>query len=190
MSEVHIFVIPARGGSKRLPRKNLRLLWGKPLVMHSVDAALSTSVGTRRVVCVSTEDPEVRTVVGSVAGVTVVDRPPHLAADDVPTQPVLKHAVSTIESQLDIQADIVWWMNASIPQVTPEDLEDGYSLLRSRDLLEVFTIDRHGIGSSGVRLMRRFVLFADRLSTNFGAVQKNYIDIHYASDLERLEQLS
>ena len=81
-------VIPARGGSKGLPRKNIRVLAGKPLIAWSIEAA-KASGGIDRVV-VSTDDAEI----GSVAaanGAEVLWRPPELATDDATTISVIRH---------------------------------------------------------------------------------------------------
>ena len=86
-------VIPARGGSKGIPRKNLRLLCGTPLVVHAIRTALAAKRIDR--VVLSTDDDEIA-VVGSEAGAEVIMRPPHLADDVAPTIPVLQHAIDTL----------------------------------------------------------------------------------------------
>jgi CMP-N-acetylneuraminic acid synthetase len=189
MSDTHVFVIPARGGSKRLLRKNLRILWGKPLIRHSVDAACNAAVGGRRVISISSEDPEVLEYARSVSGVLAIMRPPELAQDDVPTQPVLKHAVLEVEASIGTRADIVWWMNACVPQVTSADLLEGYRFLKEKNLREVTTVNSEGLAYAAVRLMQRQVLFADALSTHFGVIRRDYVDVHLQSDLVYLEGL-
>lgn len=189
MSDTHIFVIPARGGSKRLPRKNLKTLWGKPLLMHTIDAALSAEVGGRRIVCVSSEDAEILDLARTVAGVCAIERPFELAEDHVPTHAVLKHAVVEAEAAEGIHADIVWWMNVSVPQVTAHDLEHGYQFLTQNELREVTTVNEEGLAYAAVRLMRRSALFADALSTHFGVVSRSYIDVHSQADLDELQRL-
>lgn len=190
MSENHVFVIPARGGSKRLPKKNVQNLLGKPLLLYSIEAALGVELGTRNYVCVSSDDSEILKIAGSVEGVHSVQRPAALALDNVATQPVIKHAVLHIEQKLSIVADIVWWMNVSVPQVTSADLMEGYHFLISHRLQEVTTVDSGGVAFSGVRLMRRNALFADQLSSHLGVIRRDYIDIHYQNDIDRLEQHS
>ncbi|HHY37356.1 MAG TPA: NTP transferase domain-containing protein [Clostridia bacterium] len=86
-------MIPARGGSKGIPRKNLRFLDGKPLVLHVVDIAKEFT----DFVAVTTDDEEIRAVCEQ-HGVAVVQRPPELALDDTPLDPVVIHAWRTIES--------------------------------------------------------------------------------------------
>jgi CMP-N,N'-diacetyllegionaminic acid synthase len=82
-------VIPARGGSKRLPRKNIVPFGGKPLLLWSIETALATpGVGP---CIVSTEDPEIG-MIARRAGAIIVDRPPALASDEASSVDVLIHA--------------------------------------------------------------------------------------------------
>src|SRR5512136_1204977 len=82
-------IIPARGGSKGIPRKNIALLAAKPLIWYTVRAALDCRYLSR--VVVSTEDEEIARV-SRECGAAVVSRPVELARDDTPTLPVLQHA--------------------------------------------------------------------------------------------------
>lgn len=83
-------LIPARGGSKGIPRKNLEQVGGKPLLAWTVEAALAASELTQ--VVVSTDDDEI----AAAAGVEVLRRPPELAADDTPMLDVVRHAVAAL----------------------------------------------------------------------------------------------
>lgn len=95
--ELHfVGIVPARGGSKGVPRKNIVDLGGKPLMFHVIDAARSAG-GLDRLV-VSTEDPEIKAI-AEERGVEVIDRPLELARDHTPTAPVLKHVVEVLELQ-------------------------------------------------------------------------------------------
>lgn len=86
-------IIPARGGSKGLLRKNLRSLGGIPLIAHSIQAALQSR--TIDVVVVSTEDSEIAAVATSF-GATVIDRPANLATDTVQNNDVVRHAIEAM----------------------------------------------------------------------------------------------
>ena len=83
-------IIPARGGSKSVPRKNVRLVHGEPLVARCVRIALEARSLDR--VVVSTDDDEIAAVAAS-AGAEVVRRPASIAGDDAPTSAALVHAV-------------------------------------------------------------------------------------------------
>lgn len=84
-------LIPARGGSKGLPRKNLRVLAGKPLVVHSIEQARHSQRVTR--VVVSTDDPEIAEVSRQAGAEVPFLRPDELARDDTPDWPVFSHAL-------------------------------------------------------------------------------------------------
>jgi N-acylneuraminate cytidylyltransferase len=107
-----IAVIPARGGSKGIPRKNLRLLGGRPLLAHTVEAARAARFVD--VVAVSTEDAEIARVARD-AGAEVIDRPAHLASDEAPTEPALLHAVDVAEQRHEATCDAVLLLQATSP---------------------------------------------------------------------------
>ena len=88
-------VIPARGGSKGLPGKNIRPMWGLPLIAHSVRAAALTPEVTRCVV--TTDSAEIADVVRAHGGQAPFLRPAGLAADDTPMAPVVRHALEWVE---------------------------------------------------------------------------------------------
>lgn len=90
-----IGVIAARGGSKGVPRKNIKLLGGKPLIAFTVRAALAASSLSR--VIVSTDDPDIAAVCRDFGAEVPFIRPSELARDTTPTLPVLQHAVRWFE---------------------------------------------------------------------------------------------
>lgn len=89
-------VIPVRGGSKGIPRKNLQDVGGKPLVVWTIEQALAAVHDVR--VVVSTEDAEIADV-ARAAGAEVIDRPAELAQDTTATEPVILHAMDTLAAQ-------------------------------------------------------------------------------------------
>lgn len=89
-------IIPARGGSKGVPRKNIKLLCGKPLIAYTIEAAKQSGVIDRLVV--STEDKEIAEIAQSY-GAEIVWRPEELAGDKVLTEPVMMQVVEELEKQ-------------------------------------------------------------------------------------------
>lgn len=89
-------IIPARGGSKGVPRKNIREVAGRPLIAYTIDAARASKLLTRCVV--STDDQETADICESL-GCEVMKRPPELAHDDTPTLGVVKNIFGVLESQ-------------------------------------------------------------------------------------------
>jgi N-acylneuraminate cytidylyltransferase len=94
MSKKVLCIIPARGGSKGVPRKNIRDLAGKPLIYWTIKAALESGVIDRLVV--STEDAEIAEV-AQLCGAEVINRPLELASDGALTEPVMLHALEEVE---------------------------------------------------------------------------------------------
>ena len=88
-------ILPARGGSKGLPRKNVLPIAGKPLIAYSIEAAQSSPLVTR--VIVSTDDEEIRSVARACGADVPFMRPPALSTDAAPTEPVLQHALAYVE---------------------------------------------------------------------------------------------
>ena len=89
-------IIPARGGSKRTPRKNIKMIAGKPLIAHTIEAGLKSKLVNR--VVVSTEDAEIAQV-ALAFGAEVVERPHELAIDTAKTAPVMINVLEKLELQ-------------------------------------------------------------------------------------------
>ena len=97
-------IIPARGGSKGIPRKNIKLLCGKPLIYYSINAGLNSNLISR--VVVSTEDDEIASVARKY-NVEVIKRPNELAEDDTPSVPVYQHVLKYLRENESYEPDIV-----------------------------------------------------------------------------------
>ena len=125
---MNLAVIPARGGSKRIPRKNVRPFDGKPILAYSVEAALRSGVGDRLVV--STDDPEIAEVARSFGAETPFVRPAELANDHAHIGAVLRHAVRwAVEA--GSPPDFVCCLFATAPFLTPELVREGFERLRA-----------------------------------------------------------
>lgn len=114
-----IAVIPARGGSKGIPRKNIRLMKGYPLIAYAIMNALNSKWISD--VIVSTDDEEIATVSQNY-GSRIVMRPDRLATDEVTLDPVINHAVQTIEAEGE-RVDIVITMQPTSPLLKIETLD-------------------------------------------------------------------
>jgi CMP-N-acetylneuraminic acid synthetase len=92
-------IIPARGGSKSVPRKNIRLVGGRPLIAYTIEAAQRSALLAHYVV--STDDIEIAGVARD-CGSPILMRPPELAADETPTLPVVRHALAELRQPFDV----------------------------------------------------------------------------------------
>lgn len=136
---MRIAVIPARGGSKRVPRKNIRLFNGRPIIAWTIDAAASSQCFDR--ILVSTDDREIIDVARDL-GVEVLLRPAALADDYTPTSAVVAHAIECqVESGNDL--DAVCCLYATAPMLLPEDIRRGLEILQSSDCEYVFAASRY-----------------------------------------------
>jgi CMP-N-acetylneuraminic acid synthetase len=121
-------VIPARGGSKGIPRKNLAALAGRPLLAYTADAA-RTSRRLARVV-LSTDSPEIAAA-GAALGLDVpFMRPVALSADDTPMLPVLQHALETMAAA-GVEAEAVVLLQPTSPLRRAEHIDAAIDLLES-----------------------------------------------------------
>jgi N-acylneuraminate cytidylyltransferase len=111
----YIVLIPARGGSQRLPRKNLLPLAGKPLIAYSIDYAKQNGIP----VYVSTDDPEIKEI-SIRCGANVIDRPAELATNAATTAMVLKHATEYLLNN-GVDFDYVILLQATNP-LRPKDM--------------------------------------------------------------------
>ncbi len=121
-------IIPARGGSKGVPRKNIRLLCGKPLLAYAAETALQSQKLAR--VILSTEDDEIAAI-GKRCGIDVpFMRPAELAADTTPTLPVVQHALNTLLEQGE-EFDAVCLLQPTNPLRRAVDVDQCIDLLET-----------------------------------------------------------
>jgi len=113
-------IIPARGGSKGIPRKNVLPLAGKPLIAHTIDAALAAGRITR--VIVSTDDEEIADV-SRRYGAEVVMRPAELAGDMARSEDALLHVLETLEAQEGYRPQVVAFLQCTSPLTSAEDID-------------------------------------------------------------------
>ena len=111
-------LIPARGGSKGIPRKNIAPVAGKPLLAWTVDAAHAAAELTR--VVVSTDDDEI----AAAAETEVLRRPPELASDETPMRAVVEHAAA------ELQPDVLVLLQPTSPLRRAEHIDEAVRLLR------------------------------------------------------------
>lgn len=132
-----IAVIPARGGSKRIPRKNIKLFCGKPMIAWSIEAAKSS--GLFEHVIVSTDDAEIAEVAKQWGAEVPYMRPEELSSDHAGTIPVIAHATQwALHHGFDVVA--VCCICATAPFVQTDDLKRGWDALNSGDWDYAFTV--------------------------------------------------
>src|SRR3990167_10044569 len=111
-------IILCRGGSKSVPRKNIKLLNGKPLLSYVLSEALKVFPK----VYLSTEDEEIARI-GNEYGATIIPRPPKLAQDDSKSIDAVKHALNHLKKRYGLNFDYVMLSNACCPLTKVEDIQ-------------------------------------------------------------------
>ena len=134
---MRVAIIPARGGSKRIPRKNIRSFCGKPMIAWSIEAARASGCFDR--VIVSTDDSEIAAVAEEHGADVPFRRPEALADDHTGTVPVMAHAVEWLQ-QGGEQCEAVCCLYATAPFVRPEDLRRGQEALEAANADYAFSV--------------------------------------------------
>lgn len=137
---MRIAVIPARGGSKRIPRKNIRNFAGRPIIAWSIEAAARSGCFHR--IIVSTDDAEIASVARQCGAETPFMRPPELADDHAGTLPVMHHAVQwMVDAGMEPQQACCIY--ATAPFVQAEDIRRGLEVLEHGGCDYAFSVTRY-----------------------------------------------
>jgi len=123
---VNIAIIPARGGSKRIPRKNIKAFCGQPMIAYAIKAAQAS--GLFEHVVVSTDDAEIQSIANSLGAETPFIRPAELANDFTATVPVVAHAIKACEA-LGWQLSNVCCIYPGVPFIEVNDLKGAFAKL-------------------------------------------------------------
>lgn len=132
-----VAIIPARGGSKRIPRKNSKLFFGKPMIAWSIETALQSNCFDR--VIVSTDDQEISEIARMYGAEVPFIRPPELSGDFIPTVPVINHAINWLADN-DYFPESVCCLYATAPFATIADIQKGLDAIQDPSCLFSFPI--------------------------------------------------
>ena len=126
-SSIIVGVIPARGGSKGLPKKNIKSMNGKPLIYYTIESAIASKVIDKLIV--STDSDEIANLCSEFLEVIVYKRPDELATDTASTEDALIHACEELARLENISADYVLTLEPTSPFRTVETIQDTVQLL-------------------------------------------------------------
>ena len=133
----NIVVIPARGGSKRIPEKNIQLFGGLPLLVHSIQYAVANSALVDAIY-VSTDDPSIKAT-ALAYGAKVIDRPEHLSGDFEPTITAVQHVLENI----GFEVENVILLQPTNPLRPPNLLKDCFEEFQNKKVDSLFTVTRN-----------------------------------------------
>lgn len=154
-----VAIIPARGGSKRIPQKNIKLFCGKPMIAWSIKAALDSECFDR--VIVSTDDQEIADVAKSYGADVPFIRPPELSDDFTGTIPVTKHAIEWLEAQGERYKEVMC-IYATAPLVSPKAIQEAYEQFKASGAKYCFTATNYA-----APIQRAFKLNKDKRAEMF-----------------------
>lgn len=140
-----IAVIPARGGSKGLPGKNIKMLAGKPLIAYTIEAALKSGLFTN--VVVSTDDEDIKEIALTYGAEVPFLRPPHLAQDDSMAVDAYLFTIDEMEKIVNRSIDEIAVLLPTSPLRTEEDIINAYELfkVKNADSVISYTQEHHPI---------------------------------------------
>jgi len=126
-----IGIVPARGGSKGIPRKNIVPLGGKPLIAWTIEAALQAGSLDRLIV--STDDQEIAKVAAQCGGEVPFLRPSEIAQDDTSDFPVYRHTLNWLKQNEGAGFDVVVWLRPTTPLRAAKDINNAIRILLGTD---------------------------------------------------------
>lgn len=134
---MNVAIIPARGGSKRIPRKNIKTFYGKPLIAYSIEAASRSKLFDR--IIVSTDSAEIAETAKHYGAESPFLRPAELADDFSPTVDVILHALDWLADH-GTTVEYACCIYATAPFIQPEFLQEGYELIEQSKATTVFSV--------------------------------------------------
>ncbi len=143
-----LFIIPARGGSKGLPGKNIKKLGGKPLIAYSIEAALQCKL--KGDVIVSTDDEEISKIAKQFGAQVPFMRPPSISGDTASGMDVIFHAINFMKENGN-QYDYVILLQPTSPLRTHDDIENAFNFLNEKNANAVVGVskpDHHPLWSN------------------------------------------
>lgn len=172
-----VCVIPARGGSKRIPRKNIKNFFGKPIIAWSIEAAQKAKIFSK--IIVSTDDKEIASISESLGADIPFMRPNEIADDYSTTVDVMAHACSWMKEN-GFSSSIACCLYPTAPFIYPNDLKKALNLIESSNWKYVFSVAKHPSSifrsftensSGGVKM-----LFSEMYSTRSQDLPSAYCD--------------
>ena len=137
---MRVGIIPARGGSKRIPRKNLKEFFGKPIIAWSIDTAIKSKCFDR--IIVSTDDIDIANVAKKYGAEAPFIRPEDLANDHAGVTEVVTHAIKWLKQNVGVPSEVCCIL-ATAPFLKPVDIKKGLEKLSAESYDFVFTATRY-----------------------------------------------
>ncbi|KXF81485.1 pseudaminic acid cytidylyltransferase [Enterovibrio coralii] len=137
---MNVCIIPARGGSKRIPGKNIKPFIDMPMIGYAIKAAKESALFDR--IIVSTDSDEIAEVARTLGAEVPFQRPADISDDYATTLDVLKHAIGWLQENSNATLDAICCLYATVPFVRPADIEQGLTLLKTENTKYTFSATR------------------------------------------------
>ncbi len=180
-----VAIIPARGNSKRLHKKNIFPIWGKPMIYWSIEACKGSRYNIEP--WVSTESNEIAAIAKKF-GAKIHRRDPNLSGDKIYKQEVIRSAAKFI-SKCEESPDVFISLQANSPQIKSDHLDSAIDTLYQHNRDEIFSVDSNFMQNAAFRIFRQNYVFQRDLSTNCGVFVCDLYDIHTIEDVKYLEKV-
>ena len=188
-----IAIIPARGGSTRIPGKNKRMFHGKPIICYSIDTAKATGLFNQ--IIVSTDDPEIAAI-AIARGALAVYRDADYCKNEVGTQDVISNCVKQITPMLQAQMGFTCGIYPTSPLMRPDDIQRGFRQLQENDKMNyAMSVGADPLRDAGQFYFGKTIAFYDRkplLTAHTIMIpisENNICDINTEDDFLRAEQM-
>tara|TARA_B100000900_G_C20601728_1_gene725935 strand:+ start:2709 stop:3392 length:684 start_codon:yes stop_codon:yes gene_type:complete len=178
-----IAIIPARSGSKRLKNKNLYKVWGKPMIFWPISELKKSSYV--KDIYVTSDSKKILDYAKDL-GVKIIQRPIDISDDLTPKMKAINHAVEKILDKNKKKITIVISIQANSPEITKSQIDKCIEHLIYNDFSEVVSVDKNLSQNGAIRVMKYPYNFQETLSTNFGCVVTDILDIHTIKDVNKL----
>ena len=178
-----VAIIPARGKSKRLKKKNIYPIWGQPMLSWAIKACQGSKYNIEP--WVSTEEQEIEDV-ATKYGAKVHKRDPKLSEDHVYKQVAIRSAARHIFDK-EGRSDIVISLQANSPEIQAKHLDSAIETFLKYDRDELFSVDKNLMQNAAFRIFKGDYVFQEDLSTNCGVVVCELHDVHTIEDVQQLE---
>lgn len=179
-----IAIIPARGGSKRLPGKNAYPIWGRPMLCWAIDACKKSKFDID--VCVSSDCEKILAIAKSEGAITHL-RSSESSSDKAYKQVAIREAAVYLLNS-GIKADIYISLQANSPQIKSHMLDNAIETMIKYNRDEVFSVDSNLMQNAAFRVFNGEYVFQKDLSTNCGVVVCDLYDVHTIEDVKYLEE--
>lgn len=178
-----VVIIPAKGDSRRLTKKNITELWGKPLLEWAFETCHESNMVTD--IYVSTEDADIKNICFE-NGIKVIDRPLRLCKEAY-KQAVIRHAAKQVHQFYN--GDTYWVsLQANSPQVRGWHIDEALEKMIATNRDEIFSVDKMGNQNAAFRIFKGDYVFQEDLSTGCGTYVCDVVDVHDEDDIVYLSQ--